>query len=184
MEVEQKQPIEEQKDYEQVSETTFSESTIKDASVDESKQDWESLKFDITEDECNETNYAEWISSAKTKEYDIDKKDLAELKAYSTLPDRIGIMFTIVYYVLRKKNHTYSNKLRNALLKNTDKFIKDIKTFDYSTLSYKNCVTLKNKLEGQSVEEIKKMSRAGAILLDWAITATKLRIVSGIYEGE
>ena len=194
MEAEQNQPIEEQKEIPQEPETAVAEAaadepatpepTKKGASPDESKEDWDSLKFDITEDECNETNYAEWISNAKSKEYRIKKSDLTELKAFSKPPQRVCNAFSIAYYILRKKNRPYDSKLRNELLKSTDKLIKEINEYDYSTLTYKNCVTLKRKLENESVDETKKCSIAAASMIDWAITVTKLRIVSGIYQEE
>ena len=182
MEIEQNQPIEEQKQYPQLSETLLSGPAKKDAVVDEPIEDWESLRFDLPEDECNETNYADWIANASAKNYDIKARGLAELKAFSSPPQKVVNAYKTIYYILRKKNRPYSGKMLKELFGSPKKLIEEIKSFDHSTLSYKNCVSLKKKLEGESPEATKSCSLVAAVLIDWAITATKLRIVSGIYE--
>ena len=181
MEVEQIQPIEEQKEIPQESETTIPEPAKKDAGADESKEDWESLRFGLPEDECNETNYADWIANASAKSFNVTKGAITEIKSLANPPVKVANMYSIVYYILRKKNRAYEGKIMKGMFANPIEIVKEIQNFDYSTLTYKNCVVLKRKLEGESFEDTKKSSAAAAVLIDWALTLTKLRIVTGIY---
>ena len=124
-----------------------------DADVDESRQDWESLRFGLTEDECNETNYADWISNASSKNYNIKKSQLTEIKSLAKPPAKVCSMYSIVYYILRKKNRAYDSKvMKKELFGYPTQLVQEIQNFDYSTLTYKNCVTLKRKLEHESIK--------------------------------
>ena len=184
MESKQNRLIKGAKKYSKLSITKLSKPVKKDASVEELKQDWESLRFGLSEDECNKTNYAEWIENAKSKEYDLKKFYLNEMKPMKKpTPAAYGIV-SIAYYILKKKNKPYNKKLWDAFFKDVSGTVQDINSFDYSKLSYKNCVTLKSKLEAEKEENMKSCSVGAAKMFDWATTMAKLRIVSGIYEEQ